>query len=103
MANFDDFKQKAKILAKTTRLNADIVKERSNVRRLYSEIGKAYYKMHKDFPEPALIQDCAEVTASLDRIAANKAAIEELKQSGNVTDDEIEVEIIAEDENQQDD
>ena len=117
MANFDEFKQrakeaagtiadvslelykiaeeKAKILAKTTRLNAEIVRERTNIRKLYNEIGKTYYKLHKDDPEADLAQSCTEVTASVEHIIANKAAIEDLKQSGIVTDADIEVEIVA--------
>ena len=123
MANFDNFKQlakdaagtiadvsvelykraeeKTKVIAKTTKLNSEISRERNLIRRLYSETGKQYYALHKDDAEGALAQNCAEITFGFERIAAKQREIEEIKAAANVKDEdievEIEVEIIAED------
>ena len=120
MANFDNFKQlakdaagtiadvsvelykraeeKTKVIAKTTKLNSEISRERNLIRRLYSETGKQYYALHKDDAEGALAQNCAEITFGFERIAAKQREIEEIKAAANVKDEDIEVEIIAEDE-----
>ncbi|NLT14574.1 MAG: hypothetical protein GXY05_09555 [Clostridiales bacterium] len=127
MANFEDFKQKAmdtmetiadksielykvaeektKLLAKMTKLGAEITLEKGDVRKLYREIGKKYYEMHKSSPEEPLAQACAEVTVSLDCIAAKQKELDELKNSlseksaaeARTDDKDIEVEIIVED------
>lgn len=127
MANFDEFKQKAKdtmetiadrsvelykiaeektkIFAKITKLGAEIALEKGAVRKLYREIGKKYYELHKSAPEEALTQTCAEVTSSLDLIAAKEKEIDELKTSYDLGDKDytaagdkdVEVEIIIED------
>jgi hypothetical protein len=116
MDNFDDFKKKAKetmgtiadrsvelykiaeektkILAKTTKLQAEIALERGNIRKLYKEIGKTYYELHKEAPETALEQKCAEVSVSLDRIASKLQEIQDIKNDADAKD--IDVEIIME-------
>ena len=73
--------EKAKILARRTRLNTEIAREKAAIRRLKAEIGGIYYDLHKDAPEEALKQDCDEITAALDCIAAKKKEIEDLKNS----------------------
>lgn len=129
MSNFDEFKQKArdtmetiadksvefykiaeektKLYAKITKLGAEIALEKGNVRKLYREIGKKYYDLHKASPEDELTQGCIEVTSSLDRITAKQKEIEELKKCMNPGDNDMdegepdyknaEVEIIIED------
>ncbi|NMA25081.1 MAG: hypothetical protein GX936_05370 [Clostridiales bacterium] len=39
--------EKTKLLAKMTKLGAEITMEKGNVRKLYREIGKKYYELHK--------------------------------------------------------
>lgn len=116
MDNFDDFKKKAKdtmgtiadksvelykiaeektkILAKTTKLQAEIAMERGNIRKMYREIGKTYYELHKEAPETALEQKCGDVSVSFDRIAAKLQEIQEIKNAADLKD--IDVEIIME-------
>ncbi len=99
--NFEDFKKKAKVtmatiadksvelykaaeektrlLAQKARLKTEVALERGNIRRLYREIGEIYYEIHKDAPEEALAQDCAEVTASYEVIADKLEQIEQLR------------------------
>ena len=89
-----------------TKLGAEITMEKGNVRKLYREIGKKYYELHKSSPEEPLAQACAEVTISLDLIAAKQKELDELKNSlseKGITetdaeeDKDLEVEIIVED------
>lgn len=129
MTNFDEFKQRAKdtmetiadksielykiaeektkVLAKITKLTTELALEKATVRRLYKEIGKKYYELHKSAPEEALAQACAEVTVSLETITAKATEINELKKSINdkteaesAVDDDAAVEIIIEDLNE---
>lgn len=108
MANFDEFKQKAKdtmesiadrsvelykiaeektkLFAKITKLSTEIALEKGTVRKLHREIGKKYYELHKSAPEEALAQSCAEVTAALDCISAKQKEIEELKSFYDIGD-----------------
>ena len=101
MSNYDDFKKKAKdaldtladvsveayklaeekarIFAKKAKLTAGIANEKATIRRLKVEIGGIYYKLHKDAPEEALKQQCEEIAAAVDRIAAKRRELEELK------------------------
>ena len=72
--------EKAKVLAKRAKLNAEITRERGMVRRAKINIGAAYYDLHKDDPEAALQQLCDEITSSLDLIAAKQRELEELKK-----------------------
>ena len=71
--------EKARILARRTKLSAEITRERVAIRRLKTEIGDKYYELHKDYPEEALKQSCEDITSSLDTIAAKKRELDELK------------------------
>jgi len=104
MANYEDFKkkaketletiadvsveaykiaeEKAKVIARRTKLNADIAHEKALIRHLKSDIGNKYYELHKDDPEIALKKDCDGITDALARIDASKKEIEELKKGG---------------------
>ena len=108
MANYDDLKKKAKdaigtiadvsveayklaeekarILAKRAKLNADITREKATIRRLKGDIGGKYYELHKGDPEEALKGDCDSISESLASIAAKKRELEELKTSAATCD-----------------
>jgi len=101
MANYDDFRkkakdaldtladvsveaykiaeEKAKVLAKRAKLTAAIANEKASVRRLKVEIGGLYYKLYKDAPDESLKQLCDEVAFALDSIAAKQRELEELR------------------------
>ena len=101
MANYDDLKKKAKdaldtiadasvdaykvaeekarILAKKTKLRAGIVNEKATVRRLSVELGTSYYKKYKDDASAEFKQLCDEISCAHDRIAAKEDEIAELK------------------------
>ena len=80
---------KAKIVARKTKLNTEITLEKSQIRRLHSEIGVIYYEKHKDDPSESLKQHCEDITSALERIASKQKEIETLKKSANLTDEDI--------------
>ena len=86
--------EKARILAKRAKLNAEITRERALIRRAKINIGGAYYKLHKDDPDESLKELCEEITASLDLIASNQQELDDLrsgkascKECGEAEDD----------------
>jgi len=101
MANFDDFKQKTteaaeyiaarsinlakaaaektKLIAKISRIKAEIITEKDSVRRAYLELGKLYYMNFRDDAAPTLAAACDKISASLAEIMIKKAQIEECK------------------------
>jgi len=75
--------EKARVLARRTKLNTEITRDKALVRRLKIEIGGIYYDLHKDCPEDALKQNCDEITAAFERIEARRKEIDELKNNAN--------------------
>jgi hypothetical protein len=81
--------EKAKAIAKWTKLNAEIVHEKATIRRLHSEIGAKYYEIRKDNPDDELREKCHAVTEAYNQIAAKKKELEDMKNSGEVGEDDI--------------
>jgi len=73
--------EKARILAKKTKLNAEITREKAAIRRLKGNLGDKYYALHKDNPEEELKPICENISDAYARISANLQEIEELKKS----------------------
>jgi len=73
--------EKARILARRAKLNAEITREKAVIRRIKGEIGSKYYELHKDDAEEELKEGCDGITASLENIEAKKAELEELKNT----------------------
>ena len=112
MSNIDDFKkaakealdtltdvsveaykvaeEKAKLVARWTRLNTEISLEKSLIRRLRGEIGVIYYEKFKDDPDEKLRKHCQDITAALNRIDARRNELENLKNKGVVTEEDFE-------------
>jgi N-acetylglutamate synthase/N-acetylornithine aminotransferase len=84
--------EKSKTVAKSAKLQSEILTEKSNIKRLYIEIGKTYYETHRLFPEPELEQACAEITAAQERIEEKKAVLEDLKSGGVEIEIDVEIE-----------
>ncbi|MCL2628269.1 MAG: hypothetical protein FWD44_06210 [Oscillospiraceae bacterium] len=83
-ASVDAYKvaeEKARVLAKKTKLRAGIVNDKATIRRLSVELGTTYYKMFKDSPAPEFEQLCIEITSAHERIAEKERLIEELKSN----------------------
>jgi len=72
---FKAAEEKAKVIAKKTKLRAGIVNDKATVRRLSVELGALYYKMFKDSPAPEFEQLCLEMTNAYERIADKEQQI----------------------------
>ncbi len=83
-----------KKLATTAKLKGDNMAQRDTIRKAYQAIGKLYYAKTKDNPEEDFAELFAKVDAAMATIAANEAALEELKKVEEVV---IDVEVDAED------
>ena len=93
-ASVDAYKvaeEKARVLAKKTKLRAGIVNEKATIRRLSVELGTSYYKKFKDDASAEFSQLCEEITCAHERIAAKEAEIAELKVTTGVKAENDEV------------
>lgn len=82
-------------LASVAKLKALNVKEESNLRAAYVELGKMYFSDHGAEPEAAYAAVCSQIADIQAAIAANNAKIAEIKVTPDV-EIEIEVEETAE-------
>ena len=101
MATFDDLKKKAieaadviadvsvdlykkaeaktKELARMAKLQADNASDRTTIKKLYLQMGRAYYETHKKFPAEEFEQTCTEITTLFDQIDVRKAELDAIK------------------------
>ena len=86
---YESAEEKAKQLAKTTKLKAEIVKDNAELKRLYTDLGSLYYCLNKDNPDEALAQLCSDIKLVLDKIDVKQCELEEL--AANSKDIEIEI------------
>ncbi len=84
--------EKAKYIAKTTKLKADIAKENADLKKLYADLGSLYYCIHKDDPEDGLIQICEEIKCAADKIEVKQRELESLAAEAKAADIEIDIE-----------
>lgn len=85
-------------LAAIAKFKAANVKEESNLRAAYAELGKLYFADHGTQPEENYSACCALIADIQAAIAANNAKIAEIKVNPDVeVDVEVEVEAVAED------
>lgn len=63
-----DVMKKTRNFADSTKFSGMIVDEEKNISALYSQLGKAYYELHKEDPEAALSELVGEVNAAFARI-----------------------------------
>jgi len=106
MANYDEFKKKAKeafdsladasvdaykvaeektrVLARKTKLRAGIVNDKATIRRVSVELGTKYYKKYKDDEKSEFRQLCEEITCAYERIAVKEEEIAELKANASI-------------------
>ena len=83
-ASVDAYKvaeEKARILARKTKLRAGIVNEKATIRRLNVELGSSYYNLYKDNPAPEFEDICEDISGAFERIALKEKEIEELKSN----------------------
>lgn len=79
--------EKAKVLAKTTKLTAEVSREKAQLKRLHQEVGVMYHNLHKDSPGEAFAQSVAEISATLERIEEKQREIEDLKNGYDIPED----------------
>ena len=100
MTSFEDLKAKALDLAQAGAAKAkeltDIAKlniansaEEDTIRKAYIDLGKLYYAERGMAPEGAYVTLCEKITAAKQRIEENKAKIADIKQAGNINDDDV--------------
>ena len=80
--------EKARVLARKTKLRAGIVNDKAAIRRLSVEIGGTYYKLFKDSPGEEFVKACEGITDAYERIAAKQAELEELRSVPAASDDD---------------
>lgn len=78
---------KTKKVAAIARLKSDNLAQKDAVRKAYMAIGQKYYAEHAGEPGEGFIELFAKADAALAAIAANNAALEELKATEEVTID----------------
>jgi len=96
---------KAKELAKTAKLNADITREKAAFRHLYQDLGTKYYEKYKDDPEKDFAEEIEAINEAFERLAAKQKELEELKVSESseeeacdcCDDESCEIELAADD------
>jgi len=89
-ASYDAYKvaeEKAKVLARKTKLRAGIVNEKATIRRLHVELGRTYHKLFKDAPAPEFKKVVDEITAAEERILEKENEIETLKANPAAKED----------------
>jgi FtsZ-binding cell division protein ZapB len=78
--------EKARVLARRAKLNAEITRERALIRRAKIRIGDIYYEQYKDNPGEAFKPICDEITEWLELIAVKQAELEALKKGYSAYD-----------------
>ena len=89
-------------LAKRAKINSEIAREKSHIRRLRSELGKLYFELHKENPIEPLSPLCDEMSAAYARIKAKRQELEDFINSCEF-DDPFEDEDSDDAENDEDD
>ena len=100
MAFFDELKDKAidlgraglaksKEIAEIAKLNLANTAEEDSIKKAYIEIGKLYYAERGMAPEAAYIAQCEKITAAKTTIEENKGRIAELKEQGDVKEEDV--------------
>lgn len=73
--------EKTRLVARISKLNADVITEKENLRRAYIDLGKKYYKYFRENPNDILDEDCRKITSSIAAITQCRAEIDECKLS----------------------
>ena len=81
--------EKAKIIARWTKLNTEISREKSQIRKLKADIGHIYYQQHKDSPEESLREQCEGITEAHCRILEKQKELEDLKNTNEVDEEDF--------------
>lgn len=88
---YETAEEKAKFIAKTTKLKAEIAKDNADRKKLFADLGSLYYCIHKNDPEDGLAQICAEIKLLDDKIVIKQQELEALKNEAEAADIEIDI------------
>lgn len=80
---------KAKEITEITKLKVNNAAEEDTIRKAYIAIGKLYYEEKGAAPDAPYAALCAKITASKEKIEANKRRIADIKAAGNIRDEDI--------------
>ena len=80
---------KAKELGEIARLNLDNLSEEEKIKKAFIEIGQKYYELNQDAPESECVQWFGQIATAKENIAANKQKIADIKQEGNISEEDI--------------
>ena len=78
--------EKARVLAKSAKLNTEILSEKDAIRHAQLELGKLYYEAHRQDPEEPFADVCRRISASLERIREKREQLEALKRGEDISD-----------------
>ncbi|MDR2360853.1 MAG: hypothetical protein LBD85_06205 [Oscillospiraceae bacterium] len=73
--------EKASYAAKIAKIHAEILAEKENVRKAYTEVGKSYVKQFGDAPHEGMAGSVKSVSASIQRIAELNTELADLKSA----------------------
>ena len=83
---YETAEEKAKYIAKTTKLKAEIAKESTALKKLYADLGSLYYCLNKDNPDEKLAQLCEEIKTILDSVEIKQRELETLETEAKSKD-----------------
>lgn len=109
MAGFDEFMDKAgelatkaaekakdlasaaavrtKRVSRVAKLNMDISGQKDTIKKAYRDLGKLYYELHRDAPEPALAPLCQQIDTAKAAAAAMEDEIAAIRQEAAGSDE----------------
>lgn len=94
---------KAKLVARMSKLNADVITEKDALRRAYFELGKLYYKKYREAPDSDFAEQCSRIASSIAVIKESREEIRQCKEAFKGTKEEepplnFDAEVVTEEE-----
>jgi len=87
---------KTKAAGRVAKASLELTGEKEALKKVYAELGQAYYENSREGAEGVFQQLCEEITLVSERIAALEAEVEELKAGLRPVNEEADVEVTFE-------
>ena len=87
---------KTKAAGRVAKASLELTGEKEALKKVYAELGQAYYENCREGAEGVFQQLCEEITLVSERIAALEAEVEELKAGLRPVNEEADVEVTFE-------
>ena len=84
---------KTKAAGRVAKASLELTGEKEALKKVYAELGQAYYENCREGAEGVFQQLCEEITLVSERIAALEAEVEELKAGLRPVNEEADVEV----------